>query len=101
MIDYIDANTFADFSEFQLLPKHTGDSIRWNPDITKKNRIVLEDAYSENIKVSRAYKDLIEPKKEVIEVKPKEIEIVKKRNKEHMAIQSQNKSLYFNIPVSQ
>ena len=43
----------------------------------KKNRIVLEDAYSENITVSRAYKDLIEPKKEVIEVKPKEIEIVK------------------------
>ena len=40
----------------------------------KKNRIVLEDAYSENITVSRAYKDLIEPKKEI---KPKEIETVK------------------------
>ncbi len=40
----------------------------------KKNRIVLEDAYSENIAVSRAYKDLIEPKKEI---KPKEIETVK------------------------
>ena len=42
-----------------------------------KNRIVKEDMYSENIKVSRAYKDLVEPKKEVIEVKSKDIEIIK------------------------
>jgi hypothetical protein len=42
----------------------------------KKNRIVLEDAYSENIKVSRAYKDLIEPKKEIKEVKAKEVETI-------------------------
>ena len=41
MIDYVDANTFADFAHFRLNPNFTGDNVQWNSEITKQNSIVF------------------------------------------------------------
>ena len=57
MIDYIDANTFADFAHFRLNPNFPGDHVQWNPEIIKQNSIVfvkkgLTDMFFNNVRNS-------------------------------------------------